>query len=180
MMTIDLPDGTGAGPRVPCHQPPAPALRRATLHDAAAIIDITTAAYAPWIPVIGREPGPMGDDVPALLADPDVEVWLADATGPAVGTASAPGGLVILMPDTDHLLLHSIAVAPSAQGTGLGGQLLAFTEARAAELKLPEVRLYTHVLMARNVAIYARHGYVETGRRIDNGFSRVFMTKRIG
>ena len=54
MMTIDLPDGTGAGPRVPCHQPPAPAFRRATLHDAAAIIDITTAAYAPWIPVIGH------------------------------------------------------------------------------------------------------------------------------
>jgi hypothetical protein len=34
--------------------------------------------------------------------------------------------------------------------------------------------------MARNVEIYTRHGYVETGRRIDNGFSRVFMTKRIG
>lgn len=190
MMTINLPDGTGAGPRASSHQPPAPALRRATLHDAAAITAITTAAYAPWIPVIGREPGPMGDDIPALLADPDTEVWLAEAPTsvaemkPAGTTVPqpwhGPAGLVILMPDTDHLLLHSIAVAPRAQGTGLGRRLLTFTEARAAELGLGQVRLYTHVLMTRNIEIYTRHGYVETDRRLHDGFSRVFMTKIIG
>lgn len=178
MMTIDLPDGPGTGTRASPLQPPCEVFRRATPDDAAAIASLTNAAYTPWIPVIGREPGPMGDDIPALLADAATEVWLAD--GDAGRSRHGPDGLVILMPETDHLLLHSIAVAPHAQGTGLGRRLLDFTEARAAELGLGEIRLYTHVLMTRNVEIYARHGYVETDRRVDNGFSRVFMTKTIG
>ena len=44
---------------------------------------------------------------------------------------------------------------------------------------LPEVRLYTNVLMERNIALYAKRGYVETERRVEEGFSRVFMTLRL-
>ena len=37
-------------------------LRRAVAADAAAIREVTRAAYAKWIPVIGREPKPMTAD----------------------------------------------------------------------------------------------------------------------
>ena len=37
-------------------------LRRATPADASAVRDLTRAAYARWVPVIGREPGPMNAD----------------------------------------------------------------------------------------------------------------------
>jgi hypothetical protein len=42
------------------------------------------------------------------------------------------------------------------------------------------VRLYIHALMARNIALYTKRGYVETDRREEKGFSRVFMAKRVG
>lgn len=167
----------------------AAGLRRAGLADAATITALTDAAYRPWIPIIGREPGPMGDDIAALLSAPGTEVWIADLPGrpietpPGDGPGQAAGqaaGLVILMSEPDHVLLHSVAVAPVAQGTGLGRRLMRFVDARALELGQTQVRLYTHVKMARNIALYGRLGYQETERRVDEGFSRVFMAKQIG
>jgi hypothetical protein len=33
--------------------------------------------------------------------------------------------------------------------------------------------------MLSNIALYARLGYVETDRRVEDGFARVFMAKRL-
>ena len=41
---------------------PAAEITRARPEDAPAIRDLTRAAYAKWVPVIGREPKPMGAD----------------------------------------------------------------------------------------------------------------------
>jgi ribosomal protein S18 acetylase RimI-like enzyme len=41
------------------------------------------------------------------------------------------------------------------------------------------IRLYTHETMAENQRLYERIGYVETSRRDDRGFGRVFFEKRI-
>ena len=42
-----------------------------------------------------------------------------------------------------------------------------------------QVRLYTHVLMVENVAIYGRLGFLETHRVTEKGYDRVYMTKRL-
>jgi hypothetical protein len=42
-----------------------------------------------------------------------------------------------------------------------------------------EIRLYTNALMAENIALYRRIGYVETARVAEKGFDRVYMTKRL-
>ena len=39
--------------------------------------------------------------------------------------------------------------------------------------------LYTHEKMSENQALYARLGYVADEWRRENGFSRVFMSKRL-
>jgi hypothetical protein len=44
------------------------ALRRATPPDAPAVRDLTRAAYAKWVPVLGREPLPMTADYDAAFA----------------------------------------------------------------------------------------------------------------
>ena len=44
-------------------------LRTAAPADAAAIRDLTRAAYAKWVPVIGREPKPMGPDYEAAVRE---------------------------------------------------------------------------------------------------------------
>jgi len=49
-------------------------LRRATPADATAVRDLTRAAYAKWVPVIGREPGPMNADYDLAIRDHMVDL----------------------------------------------------------------------------------------------------------
>jgi hypothetical protein len=49
-------------------------LRRATPADAPAVRDLTRAAYARWVPVIGREPGPMNADYDLAVRDHMVDL----------------------------------------------------------------------------------------------------------
>jgi len=145
-------------------------VRPAAPADAAAVRRVVRAAYLPAVALIGREPGPMGDDYDALIAAGRVHV-LEDADGDGVC------GVLVLLPEADALLLDNVAVAPDRQGRGVGGILLDFAEAEARRLGLPAVRLYTNERMEANLALYARRGYVETGRREEKGFRRVFMRK---
>ena len=63
----------------------------------------------------------------------------------------------------DHAMIYSVAVRPGRHGAGLGRTLLAAAERMAASWGVPELRLYTNALMTRNLALYARLGYRETG-----------------
>lgn len=79
----------------------------------------------------------------------------------------------------DHLLLDSIAVAPEAQGRRYGALLLERAEDDARDAGLTEVRLYTNAAMTENIAMYPRFGYTETHRAGQDGFRRVFFSKRL-
>ena len=57
------------------------------------------------------------------------------------------------------MLIWSVAVAPGAQGQGLGDSLLELAEEKAEEAGLRELRLYTGEKLARNVEWYRRRGY---------------------
>jgi ribosomal protein S18 acetylase RimI-like enzyme len=81
------------------------------------------------------------------------ETWVVD--GP-----DGLQGALILEPRPNDLLIWSVAVAPDAQRSGLGGRLLAQAEARAGDLGKRTMRLYTGEKLAGNIAWYQRHGYV--------------------
>jgi ribosomal protein S18 acetylase RimI-like enzyme len=144
------------------------AVRPATPADVPAIRRVVRDAYLPAVALVGREPGPMGDDYEALTAAGRVHV-LEDGDGVC--------GVLVLVPEPDALLLDNVAVAPGRQGRGIGRILMDFAEAEARRLGLQAVRLYTNERMEANVALYARRGYVETDRREEMGFRRVFMRK---
>lgn len=112
----------------------------------------------------------MAADYAVVVAE--AEAWVGERDGHLVG-------LLVLYPLSDHLLLDNIAVDPSVQGTGIGNRLLQLADQRAAELGLPEIRLYTNVAMAENLAYYPRHGYRETHRATQDGYERVFFTKPV-
>jgi GNAT superfamily N-acetyltransferase len=80
----------------------------------------------------------------------------------------------------DHLLLDNVAVAPDAQGMGIGAQLLRLADETAARSGLGEIRLFTNEAMTENLGYYARKGYVETGRGVQDGYRRVFFRKIVG
>jgi GNAT superfamily N-acetyltransferase len=146
-------------------------IRRARPEDRAAVEAIVNAAYAIYVDRIGKPPGPMLDDYARLIADGMVSV-LEDAD-------RAMAAVIVLVPKQDHLLLDNIAVRPDHQGQGLGRQLIAFAEGEARRLGYAELRLYTHQMMTENIALYARLGFVETGRGQEAGYDRVFMRKYI-
>ncbi len=146
-------------------------LRLATSNDLAAVQEIICAAYAPYIVRIGREPGPMSDDYRALIAQDQVHV--AEYNG-------VVQGLLVLTPQDDAMLLDNVAVAPGAQGLGLGRELLEFAERTAAEAGCPAIKLYTNEVMTENIALYTRIGYAETHRIQENGLRRVYMLKSLG
>jgi ribosomal protein S18 acetylase RimI-like enzyme len=128
-------------------------------------------AYVHYVERIGKPPGPMLDDYGALITTGAVNV-LAETNG-------IVEALIVLVPKPDHLLLDNVAVRPNRQGRGYGRQMIAFAEDEARRLGYPELRLYTHVTMVENIALYTRLGFLETGRGHENGYDRVFMTKRL-
>ncbi|WP_431283521.1 GNAT family N-acetyltransferase [Humitalea sp. 24SJ18S-53] len=141
-------------------------IRPALPGDAPACTALVAAAYTPWIARIGRAPGPMLDDMAARIAAG--QCWVLDDEGIA--------GLVVLEAKPDGLWLDNVAVA--RPGRGIGRQLIDFAEAEAQRRGYDRLRLYTHVLMTENRALYARLGYVETALFTEAGFERVAMEKR--
>jgi len=146
-------------------------IRPATAHDVAPVQALIEAAYALYIPRIGARPGPMLEDYAALIAQGRVEVF--EEQGQVLG-------VLVLIAQADGLLLDNVAVSPAAQGRGLGRQLMAHAEARARQLGLEVVRLYTNEAMSENLGLYERLGYRETQRAVQAGFRRVVMEKRLG
>jgi ribosomal protein S18 acetylase RimI-like enzyme len=145
-------------------------MRAARPEDAAAVGELVRASYAKYVERVGKEPAPMLEDYAALIRTG--EVWVLAEGGEVLG-------MLVMRPADDHLFLDNVAVAPGHQGRGLGRELLAFAEERAEREGLPEVRLYTNEKMHENLAVYARLGFEETGRKIDGGYRRVFMRKRL-
>lgn len=143
-------------------------IRPAVAQDAAAAGAIVDAAYIKYVPRIGMKPMPMLDDHAArILAG---QAWVYESEGQVVGW-------LVLIEEADHLLLDNIAVLPDRAGQGIGRALLRFTEAEAARRGHAELRLYTNALMTENLAMYARAGWVETGRVTYQGRHRVNFSK---
>ncbi|MEV0113855.1 GNAT family N-acetyltransferase [Streptomyces sp. NPDC050844] len=143
-------------------------IRPATTADVPAVKAVTDAAYRHYIERIGVVPAPMEADHAAEVAAGRVYV-----------TGDPVVGVLVLVPHEGHLFLDSIAVHPEAAGRGVGGRLLAFVDARARALGLPEVRLYTNAMMWENQKIYPRYGYELVERRVDGPYDRYHYRKSL-
>lgn len=152
----------------PLGESPAPLPRQATAADLPAIREVNRLAYARYAGRMDRPPAPVLADYRA--AAEAGQVWVL---------GEPPVAVLVLERERDSLLVENIAVSPGVQGTGLGRVLMEFAEAQARSLGLRRLTLYTNEVMTENLAIYARLGYRETGRRTDDGYRRVFMEKRL-
>ena len=145
-------------------------IRPAAPHEVGLVRDLVRAAYARWVPVIGREPRPMQADY-----DKAFEVHrfdLAEAGGSVVG-------LIETEARADHLWIENIAVAPEVQGRGVGRRLLAHADALALAAGLGELRLLTNGKMTGNIALYRSVGYgVDREDPFLDG-TVVYMSKRL-
>jgi N-acetylglutamate synthase-like GNAT family acetyltransferase len=126
--------------------------RRATSADAAAVREITRAAYAKWIPVIGREPKPMTANYEQVVTEHVIDL---------LEEGGRPIALIEMIPQPSHLLIENVAVLPDRHGEGIGGSLLKRADAVARSLGLSELRLYTNALFSANISFHARRGFGE-------------------
>jgi hypothetical protein len=101
--------------------------RRATAADAVTVRDITHAAYAKWIPVIGRKPKPMTADYDKAVVNNVIDLLEEDGQ---------PIALIEMIPEPSfepaHLLIENIAVMPERHGEGIGSVLLERAQASRA------------------------------------------------
>ena len=144
------------------------AIRKAVPGDSEIVVSITDAAYAKYVPLIGREPQPMTADYHKILAEH--HVWI-------VWIDEYPAGVLVLMHEPDAMLIYSVAIAPAYQKRGLGRRLLAWAESEARQAGYAHIRLFTNALMEANIALYTRLGYVETERQPFHELTIVHMRK---
>jgi len=145
-------------------------IRQAVPGDVSSVRAVVEAAYARYVPRIGRLPAPMTADYEGLVAAG--EVWVGDADGRVVG-------VLVVRASGEALELENVAVDPDEQGHGLGRMLVSFAEDRTRALGLQAIELYTNEAMVENLELYPRLGFVETGRRVEDGFRRVYFKKTL-
>lgn len=146
------------------------AIRPARPADIARVAAIAEAAYSPYLARMDRRPAPMDEDYARRIAEG--QAWVLEQDGEILG-------LLVLEDHPDYLLLDNIAVDPARHGQGIGRRLLDFTEQEARCRGHGAVELYTNEVMLENIALYERRGYVETGRKQDRGYDRVFFRKAL-
>jgi GNAT superfamily N-acetyltransferase len=145
-------------------------IRSALSADAEAIRDLTRAAYAKWVALIGREPLPMQADYQRAVAEHTIDLLI---------DGGALAGLIEMILRPDHLWIESVAVAPEQQGRGYGRLLLARAERRAVEAERFEIRMQTNQAFAANLALYAKLAYVIDRVEPFRGGTIVHLSKRI-
>ncbi|MBO9407675.1 GNAT family N-acetyltransferase [Shimia sp. R9_1] len=126
----------------------APQPRQARADEAPAIARLIDAAYQPY-----RD---------ARIALPDVSGGVPDAIAAnqfwVLEDKNLLGFLMLtLTPPQAHLM--NVAVAPTARGRGIGGQLIRFAIAQATAAGCAEIALATHAEMPENVTLYERYGW---------------------
>ncbi|PZR16952.1 MAG: GNAT family N-acetyltransferase [Azospirillum brasilense] len=149
-----------------------PILRSAVPAEAGAIRALSRAAYARWVPLIGREPWPMtADYAEALRKGHRIDL---------LHKGEILAGLVEMILGPDHLMIENVAVLPAHQGQGLGRFLVGHAEAVARAEGHGLVRLYTNQRFAENIRLYHRLGYEVEREEIWTGGVIVHMRKTLG
>jgi GNAT superfamily N-acetyltransferase len=148
----------------------ASSVRRATASDAAAALACVTSAFEPYVERIGKPPGPMLLDYPALVEAG--HVWVAELAGNVEG-------VLVQYETADGFYIDTVATSPAVRGTGMGRTLLQFAEGEAVRLGFSSLYLCTNSKMTENQVFYPKIGYVEYDRRRDAGYDRVFYRKSL-
>jgi ribosomal protein S18 acetylase RimI-like enzyme len=146
----------------------APQIRRAQVHDAARVTGCVAAAYNHYVARIGKPPAPMLDDYANVIRRHTVFV---------LEERENIVGVLVLIRQEESLLLDNVAVHPDYQGKGFGKRLIELAETEARRFGFAALTLYTNEQMTENIGLYSKLGFVETERKQEQGFKRVYMRK---
>ncbi len=143
-------------------------IRPAAISDVDAVQKCAVDAYSRYEQRLGKKPAPMVADFLAIQTAGNLYVLEID---------KKVEGFIVFYPIDDVMHLENIAVLPREHGKGDGSLLVEFAESAARGRGFETIELYTHEKMTENFSFYESRGYTETGRRHEDGFSRVFYSK---
>lgn len=146
-------------------------IRQGLHHDIPIIEEIASRAYQQYVDVIGKHPAPMVADFRLHLTHDIIFVATEINEDIVVGYA------VLLNKDAEYWL-ENIAVHPDKSGQGIGSQLIAHIEEYISG-NASHYHLYTNEQMTKNITWYTDLGFDETRRCEEDGFNRVFFTKKL-
>jgi ribosomal protein S18 acetylase RimI-like enzyme len=143
--------------------------RPATLADLSEIEEVVAASYEKYLPRMDKPPAPLVRDYAEAIEKR--QVWIV---------GSPVQGLVVLINQPEAALqIESIAVHPTAQGSGLGRRLVEFAEAQATARGFRVLALSTNEAMTENLSLYGHLGFAEVDRRTEDGYRRIYLEKSL-
>ncbi|KAF7556388.1 hypothetical protein G7Z17_g1437 [Cylindrodendrum hubeiense] len=147
-------------------------ITKANVEDIPAIKAIVNDAYSKYVERIGKEPAPMTTDYYEVLNTHDIFVLKTDTTKTIVGS-------IVLATDIDSnsIKINNLVVDTAAQGRGYGRVLMNYAEGLARSQGLAALTLFTNIKMYENLGLYAKMGFVETERKTESGYERVYFRK---
>ncbi|CEN59562.1 hypothetical protein ASPCAL02010 [Aspergillus calidoustus] len=152
--------------------PPQPQIIKATPVHISRIQTMVTAAFTKYIERIGKPPAPMLAKYTEIIQTHEVYVLQDNST--------IEGSIILKANNESNTLeVGSLVVDPAAQGRGYGRLLMEFAEERARAQRRRALTLYTNIKMWENLGLYRKLGFVEVGRRVQDGYERVFFEKDI-
>lgn len=143
--------------------------------DAGQVLTVQRAAFVTEARIYGTvELHALTETLEQLRAD------LADNLGCVAAEGDRIVGVARARASGTLLLIGRIAIAPDAQGTGIGSALLAAVESRGAASGCREAELFTGSLSVANLELYTRLGYQESERVASgDGVEQVFLRKTL-
>ncbi|RFU72508.1 acetyltransferase [Trichoderma arundinaceum] len=152
-------------------------IRKATADDVPAVQSIVNASYSKYIERMGKPPAPMIADYHELLNTRDIYILESISDDSSMRIV---GSIILgIDPEEDAVKVNNLVVEPAAQGRGYGRVLMDFAEDVARENQIKSMALFTNVKMHENIGLYLKLGYVETERKSEDGYDRVYFRKRL-
>lgn len=148
-----------------------PTIRPSRAEDLSEVRGMAERAYRRYVDRIGRKPAPMVADFTAHHDRHELDV-LEDGTGTVIG-------YIVHFRRDGGWFVENVAVDPVRHGTGAGRALMVHAEHSAAAAGVMRIELYTNEMMTENFAFYERLGYRRFDRRLEDGFSRVYLEKML-
>ncbi|KAJ6019591.1 hypothetical protein N7499_009444 [Penicillium canescens] len=150
----------------------SPYLYKATIEDIQAIKSMVNSAYSKYIERIGKPPAPMTEDWEQEMETHEV-MMLKD-------NDQTVGSIDFHVDDqTNSLKINNVVVDVGSQGRGYGYWMMKHAEIEGRERGLSSITLFTNVNMIENVRFYGKLGFIETERKMEDGFERIYFRKSL-
>ena len=150
-----------------------PAIRPALIADVPTITLIARQSFERYVPLIVRPPAPMRANFSKHVLENTVFIAKSEKSQGVVL------GYSIILQKDEAWLLDNIAVNPWAQGRGIVSALIATCEAFLRDCGAKRYLIYTNEVMEQTLTSYPAIGFVETNRRLEDRFSRVYFSKAL-